>query len=953
MQQRPTLVLVDGHALAFRAFFALRDTGMSVRATGEPTYAVQGFLSILLNLLRERQPEYVAVSFDIGRTFRDDLYPDYKAGRAETPADFHPQLERIKQIINALNIPIYTAENYEADDVIGTLCRQAEAQGVDTLIITGDTDTLQLVNDYTKVLLANPYGKGNVSLYDEAQVRERYKGLAPNQLADLRGLKGDTSDNIPGVKGIGEAGAISMLNEWGSVENIYANLDKVANRYRSKLDGQQEAARFSTHLATIVTNAPVTLDLEATKVHDYDRDTVLALFSQLEFRKLVDKLPLSSQVSAVQVVAIPQTTNPNQLTMFDDATPPSAEPIAQSGDYQAVTTSEQLAELVRILTAAERLIFDVETNSLNLFSPVPAKVVGIALTHTAGCGWYIPLGHRSGQQLPIAEVVAALQPLFSDPQKAVVAHNGKFDMSALSLIGLDVPHLSFDTAIAAALLGKRQSLKDLAFAELRDADDRPIEMTRIETLIGTGKKQITMDQVAIEQVTPYASADVDMTARLLALFMPQLGAIPAVREVFEQIEMPLSPVLMRMEACGIGLDRAQLVQQGQVLGQSLREIEQHIADFVGEPLNINSRFDLNDLLFIRLKLPTANLKRLAGTTRSGGAVYSVNAETLEDLQTHDQSGIVAMILRYRRLSKLKSTYVDALIELINQQTGRVHTQYRQIGAETGRLSSDSPNLQNIPVRSEEGREIRRAFVARPGHVLMTADYSQIELRVLAHITADPALVEVFKTGQDIHAATAARLFDIPMDEVSKNQRRIAKMTVFGIIYGISSFGLAARTALSRTEAQQMINGLFAQYPGLKSYIERTLERVKAVGYVETLFGRRRYFRELQDGGVTGPRRSAFEREATNAGIQGTAADLIKLAMIRLEQALIAGGYQAKMLLQVHDELVLEVPEDERDAVAQLVCDTMTQVYPDLAVPLEVNVETGLNWDQLQRWHAPA
>lgn len=957
MEERPTLVLVDGHALAFRAFHALKETRMTVRATGEPTYAVQGFFQILLNLLRERRPAYAAVSFDVGRTFRDDLYADYKAGRGEAPDEFHSQLERIKQIITALNMPIYTAEGYEADDVIGTLCRQAEAQQVKTLIITGDTDTLQLVNDYTQVLLANPYVKAgqNTTFYDDAQVRERYKGLRPNQLADLRGLKGDTSDNIPGVSGIGEAGAIGLLLEFDTVEGIYANLEAVPKRYRSKLEGQQEIALFSKHLATIVTEVPVSLDLAATQVHDYDRAKVLALFSELEFRKLVDKLPVVG--NAIEVVDLPVqpaihrasgNTNPIQMAMFNTQ-PVVAAPAADGGnfgDYRVVQDAAALHEVVQILAAAPQFAFDTETTTTALFGPQEVRLVGISLAAQPGQAWYIPLGHNEGQQLSVAEVAHALQPLFVDPVKARIAHHGKFDVEALGLIGIGVGPLAFDTAIAAALLGLRQGLKELAFSELRDAADQPVEMTNIEQLIGSGKKQITMAEVAIEHATPYACADVDMTLRLMNVLGPRLATAPRVQAIFNTVEIPLSPVLARMEAAGVLVDLPQLQQQGRVLAERIEQIQAEIFEKCGEHCNLSSRYELNDLLFRQLKLPTQNLKRLGGTTKSGGAVYSITAETLEALKLQDETGVVELILRHRRLSKLKSTYVDTLQLLVNPLTGRVHTQFRQMGAETGRLSSDNPNLQNIPVRSEEGREIRRAFVAAPGFQLLAADYSQIELRILAHITQDPTLLTVFRTSQDIHAATAAKLYAVPMNEVTKNQRRIAKMTVFGIIYGISAFGLSARTDLSRSEAQDMINTLFAEYPGLKEYIDKTLEQVRREGYVETLFGRRRYFRELVEGSTGGPRRQAAEREAINAGIQGTAADLIKMAMVRLDTALREGGYVARMLLQVHDELMLEVPDEEIERVAQLVRTMMETVYPELRVPLEVNIEAGTNWDTL-------
>ena len=947
MGDRKTLVLVDGHALAFRAFFALRDTGMAVKTTGEPTFAVQGFFQILLNLLRDQAPEYVAVAFDVGRTFRDDLYAEYKAGRSETPADFHPQLERIQQIIQALNIPIFTAPGYEADDVIGTLCRQAQQQKVNTLIITGDTDTLQLVNEYTHVLLANPYGRTSVKLYTEQEVIERYGGLRPDQLADLRGLKGDTSDNIPGVSGIGEKGAINLLLEWQSVAGIYENLELVPNRYRKKLEDQQETALFSKHLATIVTDVPITLELEATVVTDYDRQEVLDLFQELEFRKLVDKLPTSA--SGIDVVDIPGRGDQDpglQMSMFSTpaaATAETAETQFVSG-YGIVSTPAQLEDLIAALGTASLIAFDTETTTTHLYGPTAAAVAGISLAVAAGTAWYIPIGHHAGQQLEQATVVQALKPLFDDPQKQFVAHNAKFDLEALALIGIDSAQVQFDTMIIASLLGQKPGLKDLAFNCFQ------IQMTPIEDLIGKGKNQITMAQVPIATAAAYAAADADMTLRLMHHLAPQLAAEPRLQQVYEKIEQPLIPVVMRMEQHGIALDAEQLAQLQRDMGATLQTIESTLAQYTTTPINVQSRYDLNDLLFSTLNLPAAGLKRLSGTTRTGGPVYSLTADILEGLQEHDTSGVVELILRHRRLSKLKSTYVDTLQTLTNPHTGRVHTQFRQMGTETGRMSSDTPNLQNIPVRSEEGREIRRAFIAAAGYHLLAADYSQIELRILAHITQDATLIDVFQTGKDVHAATAARLFNIPMEQVTKNQRRIAKTTVFGIIYGISSFGLAARTDLSRSEAQQMIEALFAQYPGIKQYIDGTIRTVERQGYVETLFGRRRYFHELRDGTASGPRRQAAEREAINAGIQGTAADLIKIAMIQLDQALRTQYPTTRMLLQVHDELVLEVPHSDIQDVAALVCSIMENVYPALRVPLEVHIEQGPSWDELAPIH---
>lgn len=959
------LMLIDGHALAFRAFHAMAQSNLRT-SSGEPTYAVFGFFQILLTTLQEQRPEYLAVAFDVGRTFRHEAYSEYKAGRAETPDEFHAQLDRIKQVIQSLNIPMYTADGYEADDVIGTLARQATEQGVDTVVLTGDTDTLQLVNDHVQVLLANPYGqKTTMTLYDEDKVRERYKGLGPGQLADLRGLKGDASDNIPGVKGIGETGAMALLNQFGSVENLYAHLDAAPPRYRKHLDGQQEQAQFSKQLSIIDCNAPVTLDIQATELHDYDRSAVIAEFQALEFHSLVKKLPVP--LAPAEVYAVPEPDAPAaapeqeslpavpvmpvlpasdgadgiQLALFD--LPPAKEkPSAASfiappvpaaatmlGEYRSVTTEQELYALVRELTAAAGFAFDVESDGLDA---IRSNVVGIALATRPGTGWYIPVGHREGRQLPRQHVLDALRPFLADASRRKFAHNAKFDMELLHRAGLEVQGLGFDTLLAARLLGRQHvGLKELAFSELK----LPELMIAIGDLIGRGAKQITFDQVPIERAVPYAAADADMTLRLVAGLEGELTSNAGLHDIFMRMELPLVSVLMDMELAGIGLDVSYLHGLGMRLNERIAVLEQQVHAEAGEHFNINSVPQLNRILFEKLKLPTAGL----GKTSTGR--YSLTAEVLENLK--DAHPIVQLILDYRRLAKLKSTYVDALPSLVNPKTGRVHTSYNQIGSATGRLSSQTPNLQNIPIRSAEGNEIRRAFVAAPGHRFLAADYSQIELRVLAHITQDPSLVEVFQKEQDIHAATAAQLFGVDMAQVDKQQRRLAKTVVFGVIYGISSFGLAQRTNLSRSEAQALIDALFARFPGIRTYIEMTLEQGRREGYVQSLFGRRRFMPELMS---KGPRRQAAEREAVNAPIQATAADIMKLAMIRVARELKQRGLRTRMLLQVHDELILEAPHDELAEVQQMVREVMEQVYT-LRVPLRVHVALGNNWEEME------
>ena len=796
MSPRKTLALIDGHALAFRAFHAMREAGLR-SSKGEPTYAVFGFAQILLSMIQEQQPEYVAVSFDIGRTFRDDLYAEYKAGRAETPEEFHPQLERIKQLVSALNIPIYVAEGYEADDVIGTLARQASAHDVATLILTGDTDSLQLVDEYVQVMLANPYGqKTTTTIYDEAKVRERYKGLAPDQLADLRGLKGDTSDNIPGVKGIGEAGAIALLMQFGTVENLYEHFEDAPNRYKKPLEGQRDAALFSKKLATIVTDAPVTLDLALAKVGDYDRAAVVGLFQELEIGArsgLLKKLPATGESPLEPLPAAPtaptapgspqqdmfaeplpaslpntdDSSTTQQLSFFAAAASPPPPPITSSGDYHAIVDVEGLTALLAELRAAPGFAFDTEASGLR---PFACELVGISFCVQPGTAYYMPLGHREGQQLDRAQALEAVRPLFEDARWAKYAHNAKFDIEVLLNAGLTVRGLTFDTMIAAGLLGKSPGLKDLSFYELKLVEP----MTPIEDLIGRGSKQVTFDQVPVERAVPYAAADADMTMRLVRALEPQLADDPLVNGIFRRLEMPLIDVLVGMEHAGIGLDVAYIERLGESLGARIATLEQQIYEHAGKKFNINSGDQLSEVLFEGLKISAEGVGRTAKTKK-----YSLTADTIE--QIRDRHPIFEQILLYRQLSKLKSTYVDALPLLANPETGRVHTSYNQIGAATGRLSSVDPNLQNIPIRTQEGREIRRAFVAAPGHCFVAADYSQIELRVLAHITKDPGLIEVFEQGQDIHAATAAQLFNVPMEQVDKNQRRVAKCVAAGTL----------------------------------------------------------------------------------------------------------------------------------------------------------------------------
>jgi len=941
MSQTEQLLLIDGHALAYRAFHALAAIGLRT-SKGVPTYATFGFANSLLATLREHQPTYVCVAFDVGRTFRHDLSVAYKANRPKTPVEFSPQLEQIKQFVQTLSIPIYTAQGYEADDVIGTLVKQATKQGIKSFILTGDTDTLQLVDSSVKVLLAQPtQRKTQMVLYDEQTVRERYKGLSPNQLADLRGLRGDASDNIPGVKGIGETGAINLLKHFESIENLFDHLNDVESRYRKHLEGQKEEAFFSKKLSVIVCEVPITLDLEAARWGNYKRSEAINLLQELEFQSLVSKLPeeISFQSEIVPEIDehLASEKESGQLSLFDSHTQPKKQTSTFTqakihfpafGDYRSVTTEEALLEVINALNTAPGFAFDTETTG---FHPLQSNLVGISLATKPGLAWYLPLGHLKGKQLPQQRIIEALSPFFADPQKEKFAHNAKFDFEMLLNLGIEVQGLTFDTMLAAGLLGKQMNLKELAFYELKLSTP----MLEIKQLIGKGTKQITFDHVSIEDATFYAAADADMTLRLTEILRPQLAAQKELLWVFNELELPLISVLVEMEKVGIGLDIAFLGALSKRLQSKIAVIQKEIYAWAGESFNLNSPAQLSDILFSKLNLPTTNLKK----TASGN--FSVTADVLDKLSaTHE---IVSLILHYRQLTKLKSTYVDALPILAEAKTKRIHTSFNQMGTATGRLSSAEPNLQNIPIRTEEGREIRRGFVAAPGFVLLAADYSQIELRVLAHITQDLNLIQAFQTEQDIHAAMAAQLFALPINQIDKQQRRIAKMTVFGIIYGISSFGLAQRTDLSRSKAQELIDALFKQFPGIQIYIETTLAKGRETGFVETLFGRRRAMPDLQH---KGPRSQAAEREAINTPIQGTAADIMKLALIKVAYEIKERKLQSRILLQVHDELILEVPSQEILEMQQMLQEVMENAYP-LSVPLKVKLEMGPNWGEME------
>ena len=910
------LVLIDGHALAYRAFFALPLEAFST-SNGELTNAVYGFTMMLLRALQEENPDFIAVTFDApAATFRHEEFAEYKAHRPPMREEMRSQMQRIRQVVQTMNIPIFEVPGYEADDLIGSLAEQATEQKLETIIITGDNDTLQLVSPAVKVVTPGGHRQRftEAMVYDEEAVKEKY-GVDPVLLVDYKGLVGDKSDNIPGVVGVGDKTARRLIQQYGTVEEIYEHLEEIdSKRAKKALTGQKDQALLSKRLATIVIDAPISLNVEECRTSDYDREKVLALFRELEFRSLVQRLPVSDQEKA------------QQMPLF-------AQQSAIQGAHVAVTTEHQLTSLVSELSQAPRIVLDVETTSPDAMK---ADLVGFAFAARPGEGFYVPVGHLlaggAEDQLPMDLVRERLRPVLENPKIPKAAHNGKYDLTVLARHGVRVEGLDFDTMIAAWLVdpsGRRYGLKGLAWSRLG------LEMRPITDLIGKGRDQITMAQVSIADATAYAGADADATYRLVELLGDELRQ----REqwnLFREVEMPLVELLMEMEMIGVALDTDELMQISRTMYQRIVALEKEIHDLAGRPFNVNSTQQLGVLLFEELGLP------VKGKTKTG---YSTRASVLEELR--ELHPIIDLVLEHRQLAKLKSTYVDALPLLLNTETGRVHTSYNQTGTVTGRISSSDPNLQNIPIRTELGRHVRCAFVAQGGWALLGADYSQVELRILAHISQDPNLLAAFARGEDIHASTASTVFEVPLDAVTPQMRRIAKTINFGIIYGMGEYGLAQRTELSLEKARQFIANYFARYEKVKEYVERTKEEAQQKGYVSTLLGRRRYFPELQaTSRAHGGMRRAAEREAINMPIQGSAADILKIAMVRLQRALKEGNLAARMILQVHDELVLEVPQEELKPVADLVCSVMENALP-LDAPLKVDLGVGKNWEQME------
>jgi DNA polymerase-1 len=902
-----TVMLVDGYGLIFRAYHAI-DPSMAT-STGEQTNAVFGFARMLLDVIDNTKPDYAIVALEGGRTFRHDSYDGYKAHRAEMPQDLRAQIGRVRELIEALNIPIEEREGYEADDVIGSLSlRCSKEPALQTLIVTGDSDLLQLVDENVDVVLPGRPRFQDLRHFNRQAVIDRY-GFGPEFIPDYKALVGDTSDNIPGVPGIGEKTATALITKFGGVEEIIAHLHEVTpTRAKTALEGNIDQLRASKQLATIVRDLDIVHDLDHSAIHNFDRERVTELFRELEFRTLMAKIPRPSTAAA----PAPLRQRETKRTILHDAT--------------------ELASLVHRIRATETYAIDVETTSTD---PMTAELVGIAIAVNPSESYYIPVGHQGDVAIALDEVRLRLQPVFGDPAIRAIAHHGKYDLQVLFRHGIDIANLEFDTMLAAYVLNESSvGLKDLAFSRLG------IQMTEITELIGTGKGQLTMNVVPADQAGQYACGDVEATFELEEYYRPKIAEQNQTR-LLHEIEMPLVPVLLVMERTGIAIDVDYLADLSAEIQNRMKQLSLEIKQAVGRDVNVNSNKQLATLLFDELKLPSGR------RTKTG---FSVDADVLEVIR--GEHPVVDLILEYKSLGKLASTYVDSLPLQVNASTGRIHTSYNQTVAATGRLSSVNPNLQNIPIRTEMGRRVRKAFIADrradnrlfEDPILLSADYSQIELRLMAHMSGEPFLVDAFLAGSDIHRATAGLVYGVDLENVTPDMRRVAKTVNFGLLYGMQAYGLSRDTGLSRADSQRFIDQYWSRLPKVKQFFEATLKFGTANGYVETLNGRRRLIPDLQN--ANGMRRLAAERMAINMPVQGTAADIMKIAMIQLHNKLKATSLGARMLLQVHDELVLEVAREDVAEVAAIVKSTMEHAA-ELTVPLEVDVASGLNWEELE------
>ena len=890
------LVLVDGSSYLFRAFHAMPNLS---NAQGEPTGAIYGVVNMIRRLLADYDPEHIAVVFDAkGKTFRNDLYPEYKAHRPPMPQELAQQIEAVHEIIKAMGLPLLCIPGVEADDVIGTLAQQATEQGIDTIISTGDKDMAQLVNQHVTLIDTM---KDVVS--DEQGVAERFE-VTPAQIIDYLTLIGDKVDNVPGVPKVGPKTAVKWLQEYGSLDGIIAHADEIKGKVGENLRDSLEQLPLSKELVTI--KKDVELDVDPTTINRQPPDTeaLRELYSRFEFKTwLAQILGNEGQQQAEQAVS--------------------------EARYETILEQKAFDIWLNKLKQAELFAFDLETTSLDYMQ---AEIVGCSFAVTSGEAAYVPLAHDyegAPAQLSRDDVLAQLKPLLEDAQQAKLGQNLKYDMSVLARYDIHMRGIAFDTMLESYVLDSTASRHDMDTLALKHLSHKTIHY---EDIAGKGAKQLTFNEIEIDKAATYAAEDADITFRLHETLWPRLQQTPSLVSVFREIEMPLVPVLSRIERRGVLLDVDMLKQQSREFEKRLLELEREAHKEAGEVFNLGSPKQLQAILFDKLGLPVIS------KTPKGQA--STAESVLQEL-AHDYA-LPELILEHRSLSKLKSTYTDKLPQMVDPETGRVHTSYHQAVAATGRLSSTDPNLQNIPVRNEAGRRIRQAFIAAPGHKFLAADYSQIELRIMAHLSQDEGLLKAFAAGEDIHRATAAEVFGVEPGKVSSEMRRSAKAINFGLIYGMSAFGLARQLDIERGMAQQYIDLYFARYPGVKAYMDETRERARQQGYVETVFGRRLYLPEIKASNMA--RRQYAERTAINAPMQGTAADIIKRAMIELDGVIEKSKLDIHMIMQVHDELVFEVADDIVEQASDIITNSMVSAA-SLAVPLIVDVGIGNNWDE--------
>lgn len=929
------LFLLDAMALIYRAHFAFIKNPIRT-SDGLNTSALYGFANTLLDILNNQKPTHLGVAFDTSApTPRHEIYPEYKAQREEMPEDISLAIPNVKRLLQAMNIPMLERDGYEADDIIGILASRADKAGLETYMVTPDKDFGQLVTEHVKIYKPGRSG-GEVEILGVAEVCERWGIDHPAQVIDILAIMGDAVDNIPGVKGFGEKTATALVKQFGSVENLLANISQLKGKQKEKLEAGQADVLLSKQLATIMHDAPYECELSALALQPYNNDELKALMVEFEFNALGRRL-FGDDFKAGRSRKAEQAAAPAEdlFAAAADA-PPAQAPQAQlhtladtPHEYHLIQDQAGRQALITHLLAQSSFCFDLETSSLD---PRDTEIVGIAFSWKAHEGWFV---HFPRKQAEAASVLAEFREVFTRAGIEKVGHNLKFDLSVLLAHGLEVTGPFFDTMLAHALIDPDQR-HGMDFLSETYLHYTPVP---ISSLIGTEKNdlfsQSTMADVAAQdarKVADYAAEDADVTWQLAAKMRPELPPTGQTR-VFEEVESPLLPVLTRMEHRGVKVDVQALREYGIELEKKATELQRRIQENAGGPFNLNSPKQLGEVLFERLRLLEKPKKTATGQ-------YQTNEQVLQSLLGIHP--IVQDILDYREVTKLKSTYVDALPSAVNRVTGRVHTTFHQLMAATGRMASTNPNLQNIPIRSDLGREIRKAFVpGEPGWVLLSADYSQIELRVMAALSGDVAMLEAFAQGLDIHQATAARVYGVELEHVLPEMRRTAKMVNFGIIYGISAFGLSQRLGIPRGEAAQIIDSYFKQFPGIKRFMDQIVVEAKRDGYVTTLTGRRRMIRDITSANAT--TRSAAERVAMNTPIQGTAADMIKLAMVRADQAIRDAGMKTRMLLQVHDELLFEVPENEVEQARSLIQDAMRNALRLPGVEAEVEAGTGINW----------